>query len=191
MRRRSPIFVIIALAFALDPCVFVDARADAVHAEGKPDTLSSSDKAFLRASNMAALFEIELGRRVSPKTRREEVRKLADRLASDRTREDDLLVDLAKRKGLLDLPKILDEDHRRRIDDIAVLEGGALDRKYVSVVLAEARRDADAFEHEAKTTTDDDVRAFAAAAQKTATDEVKAIAAIDAKLMETSGAKPK
>ena len=182
-------FGAIAIACAVGFVAHVnDARASSsvdrpgVDEEGKADTLSNSDRAFLREAAIGGLFEVQLGQAVAQKATRDDVRKFAVHMVSDHSKGNKALADLAKRKGYTELPTKLDEEHAKQMDEILKLGGAELDAKYVSTMVQDHEDDVDAFSHAKDAADDADVRDFAGKALPMLQEHLKSIRAIRQKM---------
>jgi putative membrane protein len=125
---------------------------------------SSEDKKsgeFLQKSAHGAPMEVELGKLVAARATRDDVRRFAQTMVEDHTREMDELRQLAAKKNMT-LDFTPDKEKREKIEEIKQKSGSSLDTDCVEWMVKDHTEDVDSVKKQAESGTDADVKAFAA-----------------------------
>ena len=122
-------------------------------------SLSQQDKDFLKdAANGKA--EVEAGRYVQEHAASPAVRVFGRWMVTDHTMAGDALQRTAASVGY-QLPGSLDREARGMVDQVKKLRGAELDRTYIGYMVEDHRQDVRAFEKEAQSGQNPQVKAFA------------------------------
>jgi putative membrane protein len=153
----------IALAGLL---VIVPGLAAAQQPAGKPDagktsSMARGDAKFMREAAAGSMAEVELGKLAEQKAASDSVKDFGKRMAADHGKAADELRQLAQQKGVT-LPTDLDRGHRRAVDRLGKLSGADFDREYMKEMVKDHDKDVKAFQKEADSGKDSDVKAWAA-----------------------------
>jgi putative membrane protein len=137
-----------------------DTTVAAARAQASP-TLSTSDAAFMTTAARGGMAEVELGQLAQRNGRSTAVQRFGQRMVEDHGRANQELMALAQRKQIAP-PGGIGAEHQQTHDDLARLRDGAFDRAYAQAMIQDHEADLRAFQDEAQTGTDPDVKAFAA-----------------------------
>lgn len=136
-------------------------QAGAARAARVQKALAPADQKFVTSACADGMLEVELGRLASQRAASDDVRRFGGRMLEDHSKAGDELRQLAAAKGVA-LPTALGEKERAQVARLAALSGPAFDREYVKLMLKEHKRAVPAFQKQAASGRDGDVRAFAA-----------------------------
>jgi putative membrane protein len=123
--------------------------------------MPSGDKKFVMEALKGGLAEVELGKLASEKASHDSVKQFGKRMADDHQKAADELKQLASQKGVA-LPTSLDRGHQRLYDRLSKLNGADFDRAYMKEMVKDHDRDVKAFQKEADSGKDSDLKAWAA-----------------------------
>jgi putative membrane protein len=126
----------------------------------KPSQPATPDAAFAKEAAIGGMAEVELGNLAKEKASNSDVKQFADRMVTDHSRANDELKQWAQQNKVT-LPTELDAKHRATRDRLAKLSGDAFDKAYMRDMLADHRQDVAAFQREAKSGKDADLKAWA------------------------------
>jgi putative membrane protein len=122
---------------------------------------ASSDAKFMKQVAQDGKAEVELGRMAAERGAADSVRKFGERMATDHAKAGEELAKLAQDKGVT-LPADIDSKHKRLHDKLAKRSGADFDREYMKAMTSDHDTDVKAFQREAKSAKDPDLRAWAA-----------------------------
>ena len=123
-------------------------------------TLSSADQKFVMEAAMGGMMEVELGRRAAQQGTSDAVKQFGQRMADDHSKANAELMIIASSKGIT-LPTDVDAKHRAMIGRLARMTGPAFDKAYAKEMVSDHNKDVSAFQKEAASGGDSDVKAFA------------------------------
>jgi len=146
----------------------------------------AADSAFVREAAIGGMAEVELGQLGVKNASSADVKQFAQRMVDDHSKANDELKSLASQKNVT-LPTALDAKHKAVHDKLAKLQGAAFDSAYMADMVKDHDADVAAFQREAKSGKDADVKAWAAKTLPTLQEHQKQAKDIKAKL---GGAKP-
>ena len=106
-------------------------------------------------------MEVELGRRAAQQGTSDVVKQFGQKMADDHSKANAELMTIASSKGIT-LPTDVDAKHRAMIGRLARMSGAAFDKAYAKDMLSDHNKDVSAFQKEADSGADPDVKAFAA-----------------------------
>jgi putative membrane protein len=129
--------------------------------------LSSHDRKFVKEAAIGGMFEVEAGQLALKNASSDEVKQMAQHIVDDHSQANEKLKSIAQTKGVTDLPTQLDSKHQKELDKLSKLSSGDFDRKYSSMMVSDHKKDIKAFEKEAKSGSDPDIKQFAADAVPT------------------------
>jgi len=135
-------------------------------------SLSASDRQFLENAAEANLGEIEAGKLAKEKAKTDPAKQFAGRMVHDHTQVGDRLRELAAAKGVT-LPTSLDQADRKELEVLQNLSGAKFDDAYMQHQVSDHRKVIRAFEEEARSAKDPDVRAFASQTLPTLQDHLR------------------
>jgi putative membrane protein len=137
------------------------ACAAALGAREQPREPSREDAKFLREAAAGGIAEVRISELAAERASSVEVVQLAHRLIDDHTRSNNRLLQLAGVKGIT-VPPELEEPDRARVERLAALPQGALDRAYVEEMVRDHEAAVARFERQVREGQDQDVRNLAA-----------------------------
>jgi putative membrane protein len=123
--------------------------------------LSRNDQSFVRTAAEDGMAEVDLGKLGQQKAQNPQVKQLADTIVKDHQAANGQLMSIASSKGLEVSPTRPQSEARTR-DKLAKLSGGDFDRQYADQLAKDHRKDISAFQKEATSGQDPDVKNFAA-----------------------------
>jgi len=119
------------------------------------------DADFLRKAASGNQAEIQFGRVAVERGLDEKVRTFGQRMVDDHGRMASEITDLASIRGMT-LSDQLPAEAQADLNHIQSMSGQEFDRAYVRMMVGDHEKDLDAFDREARTGVDSDVRALAA-----------------------------
>jgi len=136
------------------------ASAPAARARGP----GRNDQQFVRKAARSGMAEVQLGRLGQERASNPRVKAFAERMVSDHGAANEELLALARKKGIDEMPKEIDGEHRRAAERMQRLNGVAFDRAFMRQMAEDHRKAVSEFERAAKRDDGDaDIKAFAAA----------------------------
>ena len=146
---------------------------------------AAMDKKFVADALQAAMAEVELGTLAGEKASSDAVKQFGKRMAEEHAKAGEALKTLAQTKGIRP-PAEIDQPHSWLRDKLAKLSGAAFDRRYVSEMVKDHKKDVRTFQHAAGKAKDPDVKAFAAKTVPMLQQRLKQIEALHAQLQGTA-----
>ncbi|GAB2568611.1 DUF4142 domain-containing protein [Spirosoma areae] len=135
----------------------------------------------VKAAN-GGMLEVELGRMAQEKAASKDVKEFGAMMVMDHTKANDEMKALAVSKHIT-LPTALGEEEQKHVNDMAKLSGADFDKKYVSMMVDDHKKDIDLFTKAAEDAkTDADVKAFAVKTLPTLQKHMERITAMDEKI---------
>jgi putative membrane protein len=119
-----------------------------------------ADASFVREAAVGGMAEVELGRLATQNASSDDVKQFGQRMVEDHGKANDELKALASQKHMT-LPTGLDQKHQALRDRLAKLNGAAFDKAYMSEMVSDHQKDVAAFQREARSGTDADIKAWA------------------------------
>lgn len=156
-----------ALALGLAALMACDRRDDAGgRTSDRTGTRTGTDRAaeprdnsWLVEAGESNLAEVEAGRLAEQKASSPDVRQFARQMVEDHTQANTELSEVATKKGMT-VPTQPSEDARKKLADLAELNGAEFDRKYGELMVEEHEKAVSLFESN-QNARDADVKAFA------------------------------
>lgn len=141
---------------------------------------TASPQSFMSDAAQGGMAEVELGKLAAQKAKDPEVKKFGQMMVDDHSKANTELKDLAKTKNIT-LPADLGS-HQSTLDKLKGLSGADFDKEYVEEMVDDHETDVSAFEKQANSGSDPEVKAFAAKTLPTLKKHLEAIKAIQAKM---------
>lgn len=143
--------------------------------------LASQDKKFMTEAAIGGMFEVEAGKLAAKQGGSEEVKQFGERMATDHTKVNDELMQLANKKGAVP-PKELDSSHKSKLDKLRKLSGADFDKQYIDDMVKDHKKDVSAFKKEAQNGKDAELKSFASRTVPTLQEHLKMAEDIQAKM---------
>ena len=141
--------------------VFVVGWSSLLFAQEKMEKKEVSDKGFIMYAARDGIFHVEAGKLAVQRGSSEGVKKFAQHSIDHHTQLNDELMTLASKKGVT-LPKKVGKKEQEALDKLAKLSGPDFDKAYLETEIKDHSKDLSAFQKEAKSGKDPDVKAWAA-----------------------------
>lgn len=141
---------------------------------------TASPESFMKEAAEGGIAEVELGKVALKNAQDPEVKKFAQMMIDDHSKANAELKALAAKKNI---PIPADAgSHKSDIDDMSKLKGADFDKEYVDAMVDDHEDDVAAFQKQADSSSDPDVKAWAAKTVPTLKKHLDAIKAIQAKM---------
>lgn len=150
-------------------------------ASAQPTTVPSADRTFAEKAAMGGVAEVQSGKLAEQKGVNAQVKQFGARMAQDHAKAGDELKQIASGKGLK-LPDEPDPQSKQEMAKLEKLSGAAFDRAYMSHMVADHKKDIAAFEKEAASGKDPEIKAYAAKTLPTLREHLQIAAAAEAAL---------
>jgi putative membrane protein len=118
------------------------------------------DQRFVKEVLGDGMAEVQLGQLAQQRGSSDAVKQFGQRMATDHGKAGDELKQLASQKGI-EAPTALDRSHQRTYDRLAKLSGADFDRAYMKEMVKDHDKDVKAFQKEANSGSDPDIKAWA------------------------------
>lgn len=116
---------------------------------------------YMKTAAQGGMFEVEVGKLAASKAQNPEVKSFGQKMVADHGKiADDLKSVAAKKKATL--PTEISAEQREMIDKLSKLSGADFDKEYVEMMVEDHEDDQEAFQAQADSGNDADVKAFAA-----------------------------
>ena len=165
------------------------AKQGATEHKGATETKAGADNHFVMEAAKGGLAEVELGKLATEKASSSEVKKFGQRMVDDHGKANDELKTLAQSKNIT-LPAQVDPKDKAFADKLSKMSGEQFDRAYMQHMLADHRKDVNAFRTESQSGKDPDVKSWAAKTLPTLEEHLK-LAQDANKAVGTSGSAAK
>jgi putative membrane protein len=152
MKRILPMAICIVAGVCMAPVLASQQKS--------PEGGVRGDEPFMKEAAIGGLFEVKMGQVAAMKAHSNEVKQFGQRMVTDHSKANRELMDIAAKKGI-SLPKELDGKHQDMMDHLSKLSGSEFDREYISHMVKDHEEDAAAFEKEARSGQDAEVKAWA------------------------------
>jgi putative membrane protein len=150
--------------------------------------LSSADSKFVKEAAVGGMEEVSLGQLAAQKATDPDVKNFGQKMVDDHSKANDQLKQVASQKGIT-VPSALPASKQKEVDHLSKLSGAAFDKKYVSMMVQDHKKDVAEFKKESTKAKDSDVKSFASTTLPTLQDHLKMIEDISAKMHPTKSAK--
>jgi len=125
-----------------------------------PVSVSKDDAKFVVDVSSGGMMEVQTGQLAQQKGMAKDVKDFGAMMEKDHTYLGDKLKTIATAKNIT-IPTALSPDQQKEIDDLAKKSGKDFDKAYISMMIDGHKKNIKAFEDEAKSGSDSDIRAFA------------------------------
>jgi putative membrane protein len=150
--------------------------------------LSASDSKFIKEAAVGGMEEVQLGQLAAQKATDPDVKNFGQKMVDDHSKANDQLKQLASQKGVT-VASTLPPSKQKDVDQLSKLSGAAFDKKYVSMMVQDHKKDVAEFKKESTKAKDTDVKSFASTTLPTLQDHLKMIEDISAKMHPSKSAK--
>lgn len=123
--------------------------------------LSTADSRFVHEAAIGGMYEVELGKIAEQKSADDAVKQFGARMVHDHSKANDELKQMAAAHGA-QMPASLDKKHQREMERLQKLSGARFDRDYMKAMVADHKATISAFNKEASSGHDSEVKGFAA-----------------------------
>jgi putative membrane protein len=123
-------------------------------------TASKADRAFVRRAAEGNAAEVALGRLAEQQSQDPDVKAFGERMVKDHSQANDQLASVAQSLNMT-MPTSPSKAEKTQMDKLASLSGADFDKAFAREMVADHRTVARAFEREAKTGHDPQVKEFA------------------------------
>jgi putative membrane protein len=134
-------------------------RRDAAK-DSSTSKMARADEKFMKEAAEGNLAEVKLGELAQQHAASDSVKQFGKRMATDHQKAYDELKQLASQKGAA-VPTTLDRSHQAVYDRLAKLNGADFDRAYMKDMVKDHDKDVKAFQKEANSGKDADLKAWA------------------------------
>ena len=122
--------------------------------------LAPQDQKFSEEAAIGGLMEVTLGELALQQAKDEQVMAFGQRMVQDHGQANEKLMAIAEQKGI-QLPQELPEDAQQKYEELQQLSDAEFDRAYMDEMVKDHEKDVQAFEQQAESGQDPDLRAFA------------------------------
>lgn len=136
---------------------------------------------FMTEAAQGGMAEVELGRLAQTKAQNAEVKSFGQKMVQDHSNANTELKALAAKKNVT-LPTDVGATHKTTMDKLSKLSGAEFDKEYVAAMVEDHEKDVKAFQTQADSATDADVKAFATKTLPTLKMHLEMIKGIQAKM---------
>jgi putative membrane protein len=122
--------------------------------------VESSDAEFATKAAVGGLAEVELGKLALTKTTNPQIKEFANMMVKDHGKANEELIALAKTKNIT-LPTIVDEEHKKKMEDLQKLSGTDFDKGYATEMVNGHQSTLKLMQDESKDGKDAELKSFA------------------------------
>jgi putative membrane protein len=98
-----------------------------------PAELTSETREYVQTAAMGDMFEVEASRVALSRSKSAEVKKFAQEMIDAHTKtSDDLKARLVRAGLIVELPTMLDDEHKKKLDDLKAASADAFDARYIA-----------------------------------------------------------
>jgi putative membrane protein len=137
--------------------------------------------AFLKEGATGGKAEVEMGRLAVQRGGSQAVKDFGQQMVTDHSKVNAELAQLAAGKSVA-LPDALSSEQQSMLDKLSKLSGAEFDKQYVDAMVDDHEKDVKAFQNEANSGADPDVKAFAARTLPTLQHHLEMIKGIKSKM---------
>ncbi|TFB30064.1 DUF4142 domain-containing protein [Pedobacter alluvionis] len=171
MKKLMYVMAISALAFLACNGGNKDAKENADSLNRTKDTTSNvaatggiaveeADAKFTTQAAVGGIAEVELGKLALEKSSNPQVKEFATMMVKDHGMANTELTAIAKQKNIT-LPSTVDDEHKKKMDDLSKKTGADFDKAYVSAMVDGHKSTLKLMEDESKDGKDADLKSFA------------------------------
>ncbi len=125
------------------------------------DGKMEDDREFLVKAASGGLMEVELGKMAQTQGASAEVKKFGQQMVTDHSKANEELKTIAANKNIT-VPSTPGEDAQEHINELKEKRGADFDKAYMNLMVDDHQEDVNAYEKEANSGDDADIKAFAA-----------------------------
>jgi putative membrane protein len=140
--------------------------------------LPRGDRKFLEEAAEGGMAEVELGKLAGQRASSDQVKQFGSKMVADHGKANDELKSLASGKGV-QWPTSMGRSHQKDLDRLGKLSGADFDRQYMKHMVADHKKDVSAFQKQARSAHDADVKAFAAKTLPTLQDHLRSAQTVE------------
>lgn len=122
--------------------------------------LSKDDSSFVMEAAEGGMMEVQLGQVAQQQAANQRVKDFGNMMVTDHSQANDQLKGLAASHGIT-IPSSLPADKQKKVDDLKALNGAAFDKKYVSMMLDDHKKDVDEFKKQSNNANDPQLKQWA------------------------------
>lgn len=122
--------------------------------------VDEADAKFTTQAAVGGMAEVELGKLALEKSSNPQVKEFATMMVKDHGMANTELMAIAKQKNIT-LPSTVDEEHKKKMDDLSKKTGAAFDKAYVDAMVSGHKSTLKLMEDESRDAKDADLKAFA------------------------------
>lgn len=152
--------------------VAVLALTPGVYGQKTATSISHADSSFLKEAAEGGMNEVKLGEIAKEKATNQRVKKFAQRMVDDHSKVNDEVRTLAAEKGVT-LPSDIGLTHKASNKVLSVKTGDSFDKAYMADMVKDHKDDIAAFEKQAASGGDPDVKSFASKSLPTLREHLK------------------
>lgn len=171
MKKLMYVMAISALAFQACSGGNKDAKESADSLNKAKDTTTNvaatggiavddADAKFTTQAAVGGMAEVELGKMALEKSSNAQVKEFATMMVKDHGMANTELMAIAKQKNIT-LPSTVDDEHKKKMDDLSKKTGANFDKAYVSAMVDGHKSTLKLMEDESKDGKDADLKSFA------------------------------
>jgi len=123
--------------------------------------VDDADAKFTTSAAVGGMAEVELGKLALQKSSNAQVKEFATMMVNDHGKANTELMTIAAAKNIT-LPSTVDEDHKKKMDDLSKKSGTDFDKAYVDAMVDGHKSTLKLMEDESKDGKDAELKAFAA-----------------------------
>lgn len=123
--------------------------------------ISTADRKFAMEAAQGGMAEVQLGQLAKDKASSDAVKQFGQKMVDDHTKANDKLKSIAEQSGIT-LPTTIDAKDHADMDRLSKLSGESFDRAYMDHMVKDHKKDVAAFQREANSGKDANLKQFAA-----------------------------
>ncbi len=135
---------------------------------------SSADSAFVMKAASGGMLEVELGKVAQEKGSSQAVKDFGKKMVDDHSKANDQLKQVASQKNIT-IPSDMMPKDKAMLTKMSALSGKAFDKAYISDMVGDHKKDVAAFQKEANSGKDSDIKNFASQTLPTLQEHLKMI----------------
>lgn len=139
--------------------------------------VAAADREFAKKAAIGGLAEVAMGSLAQQRAEDPQVKQFGERMVEDHGRANAELQRIAGAKNI-ELPAAPDKKHLQQVEKLQKLSGAEFDRAYMKQMVDAHQKDVSAFEDQAKSGKDADLKAFAQKTLPTLQEHLKQAKAI-------------
>jgi putative membrane protein len=123
-------------------------------------SVDNEDAKFATQAAVGGMAEVELGKLALQKSSNAQVKEFATMMVNDHGKANTELMEIAAAKNIT-LPSTVDDDHKKKMDDLSKKSGSDFDKAYVDAMVDGHKSTLKLMEDESKDGADAELKAFA------------------------------